>query len=125
MRIHKGIFNYFHKFNQYINAMKINKFICLTLLILFMTSCEKKENTAEQSYIFILPYSATVTVGGVVGIKTLSFNVGDTVSGSEITEGMVTIRIAHHTYLNDGPPSSASYQEFLNIPLECLMLQGK
>ena len=125
MRIIKGIFNCFHKFNQDFNAMKINKFISLALLILSMASCEKKENTADQSYIFILPYSATVTVGGVVGIKTLSFNVGDTVLGREITEGMVTIRIAHHTSLNDGPPGSTSYQEFLNIPLECLLLQGK
>jgi hypothetical protein len=106
-------------------TMKIIKFISLALLLIIMVSCEKKEDSADKNYVFIKPFSATVTVGGIVGIKTLSFNVGDTVLGNEITEGMVTIRIAHHTYLNDGPPTSASYQELLNIPLEYLMLQGK
>jgi len=119
------VINSFNNFDLIFNAMKINKFIYLALLIITMASCEKKEDSADKSYVFIKPFSATVTVGGVVGIKTLSFKVGDTILGSETTGGMVTIRIAEHSYLNEGPPSSASYQEFLNIPLEYLLLQDK
>jgi hypothetical protein len=105
--------------------MKITKFISLAILLIMIVSCEKKEDPTEKSYTFIKPFSATVTVGGFVGIKTLSFNVGDRITGNEKTAGMITTRIAEHSYLNDGPPSSASYQEFLNIPSEYLVAVGK
>jgi serine/threonine protein kinase len=48
------------------------------------------------------------------------YKIGDIVSGKEITSGKLTIRIAEHSTLNDGPPSSASYQEFLDVPLNYL-----
>ena len=64
-----------------------------------------------------------MTVGGVVGIAERCFEIGDVVVGYEKTKGTVTIRIAEHSPLNDGPPTNASYQEFLDVPSDYLRLK--
>jgi hypothetical protein len=92
----------------------------LPLFLLFLVSCTNDQTITNQTYVFTKPYCTTVTVGGVVGISEKCYKIGDIVIGTETTSGKVTIRIAEHSYLNDGPPSSASYQEFLDVPLDYL-----
>ena len=105
--------------------MKTFKILCLALIVCILGSCKKNETIKEQSYIFVKPYSAIVTVGGVVGIAERVFNVGDTVLGKERNEGKVTIQIAKHSKFNEGPPSNMSYQEYLDVPSEYLELLKK
>jgi hypothetical protein len=104
--------------------MRIIKTISVLSILLFLSiiigSCTKDPVVTDQTYVFKQPYCATVTVGGVVGLAEKCYKIGDVVSGKEITSGKLTIRIAEHSTLNDGPPSSASYQEFLDVPLNYL-----
>lgn len=104
--------------------MRIIKTISVLSMLLFLSittgSCTKDPVVADQTYVFTQPYCATVTVGGVVGLAEKCYKIGDVVSGKENTSGKLTIRIAEHSTLNDGPPSSASYQEFLDVPLNYL-----
>jgi len=96
--------------------MKICCILILALLVPILGSCEKGDIKKEHSYVFLKPYSQTVTVGGFIGLAEKCYKIGDIVVGSEKSEGKITIRIAEHSSLNDGPPSSASYQEFLDVP---------
>lgn len=98
------------------NTLVISKLFFLFLL----GSCTKDQVITDQNYVFTKPYCATITVGGVVGLAEKCYKVGDIVSGKETTNGKLTIRIAEHSSLNDGPPTSASYQEFLDIPINYL-----
>lgn len=103
--------------------MRIIKTICSVNMLLFMSiigSCTKDSVIPNQDYVFTKSYCATITVGGVVGITEKCYKIGDIVSGIENTSGKLTIRIAAHSTLNDGPPTSASYQEFLDVPLNYL-----
>jgi len=100
--------------------MKINKFLLLVLLVIILSACEKKDTSDGDNYVFVKPHCAMVTVGGFVGITEKCFNVGDIVFGKETIEGQITIRIAAHSELNEGPPSPNSYQEFLNVPSDKL-----
>ena len=104
--------------------MRILKTICRLSILSFLSittgSCTKDPVITDQTYVFKQAYCATVTVGGVVGLDEKCYKIGDIVSGKEITSGKLTIRIAEHSTLNDGPPSSASYQEFLDVPLNYL-----
>lgn len=93
------------------------------LLFIIITSCTNDQTITDQTYVFTKPYCETVTVGGVVGLAEKCFKIGDIVSGKEINTGKITIRIAEHSSLNDGPPSSASYQEFLDVPLNYLEIK--
>lgn len=102
--------------------MRIYRVLILALLVPILGSCEKGFFKNEHSYVFIKPYCETVTVGGFVGRAEKCFKIGDIVVGEEKTYGKITIRIAEHSYLNDGPPSSASYQEFLDVPSSYLVL---
>ena len=43
--------------------------------------------TEKPTYIFTKPFTKTVTVGGVVGIRTFSYKVGDKIQGTEYPEG--------------------------------------
>lgn len=72
-------------------------------------------------YKFIKPYSAQITVGGVVGVMTKSFAIGDIYEGKQKSDG-IEIRIAEHTALQTPEPSNTSYQEFLTIPNEYMNL---
>ncbi len=73
----------------------------------------------SHTYVFVREYSATVTVGGVVGLGKVTYHIGDKVWGTQSDEG-VKIRIAGHSQRNEGEPSSASYQEFVLVPYEYL-----
>lgn len=90
--------------------------------MLFLGSCSSEHVLIDKTYIFTKPYCATVTVGGVVGLAERCYKIGDIVSGKENTSGKLTIRIAEHSSVNDGFPSSASYQEFLDVPINYLTL---
>jgi hypothetical protein len=103
--------------------MKNNKTLIIIALIVSTWGCEKEEALETRDYIFLKQYCATVTVGGVVGIAEKCFEIGDTAVGYEKTKGTITIRIAEHSSLNDGPPTSASYQEFLDVPSDYLELK--
>ena len=98
----------------------ILKIIALTIII---WGCEKEETLIDQDFIFVKKYCAKVTVGGVVGITERCFEIGGVIVGYKKNEGTITIRIAKHNPLNDGPPSSASYQELLDVPLDYLRLK--
>ena len=102
--------------------MKTVKLIGLLLIISVLVSCEKKSTDKEDTFVFLKSYCATVTVGGVVGITEKCFNPGDTVTGKQVNNGMVTIRIAGHSELNDLPANPNSFQEFLDVPAENLKL---
>ncbi|QBN20088.1 hypothetical protein [Flavobacterium nackdongense] len=97
--------------------------LSIPLFFIIIASCTNDQTITDQTYVFTKPYCATVTVGGVVGLAEKCFKIGDIVSGKEINAGKITIRIAEHSSLNDGPPSSASYQEFLDVPLNYLELK--
>lgn len=103
--------------------MKIIKtisFIFMLFNLLILVSCTSDSVIPNETYVFTKPYCATVTVGGVVGLAEKCFEIGEIVSGKENTIGKLTIRIAKHSKLNDGPATSASYQEFLDVPLNYL-----
>ena len=103
--------------------MKTISLLVLSLIISLFLSCEK--GIEEQNYIFTSPHCATVTVGGVVGLAERCFKVGDRVKGKPAQDGTILIRIAARSSRNDGPPSSSSYQEFLNVPSVKLKLSGE
>ena len=99
-------------------------FFVLSLITFIYTfeGCTKDSNTTSTNYAFTKPYCTTVTVGGVVGLSEKCYKIGDIVTGQENTSGKLTIRIAEHSALNDGPATSASYQEFLDVPLDYLAI---
>ncbi len=102
--------------------MKNLKFIGFSLLIVFITSCNKDEETLQGEFEFITEYSATITVGGVVGIIERTFEIGEIYNGTDDGGVAITIRIAEHTELNEDCPNSWCYQEFLDVPREFLKL---
>jgi hypothetical protein len=91
--------------------------ISLPIFLFLLGSCTNDQTINDQTYVFTKPYCSTVTVGGVVGIAEKCYKTGDVVTGKEINSGKLTIRIAEHSSINDGPPNSASYQEFLEVPI--------
>lgn len=99
------------------------KGLMLLLLLTTAVSCTNDQTLTDATYVFTTPYCATVTVGGVVGIAEKCYKIGDIVTGKEINSGKLNIRIAEHSALNDGPPSSSSYQEFLDVPLSYLSIK--
>lgn len=103
--------------------MKTFRILGLTFFLMIIASCTDNETPTDKTYVFTKPYCATITVGGVVGIAEKCFEIGDIVTGKEINSKKITIRIAEHSYLNDGPPTSASYQEFLDVPLNNLEIK--
>ena len=99
------------------------KTVIVVFLVFTIFSCEKEGLLKEGDFQFIKRHCTMVTVGGVVGIKKRCFEVGDVFVGYRKNEEIVTIRIAEHSALNEGPPTSASYQEFLDVPSEYLKLR--
>ena len=99
-------------------------FLILSIIAFIFTfeSCTKDSNSTTQNYAFTKPYCTMVTVGGVVGVSEKCYKIGDIVTGQENTSGKLTVRIAEHSALNDGPATSASYQEFLDIPIDYLVI---
>ena len=87
-----------------------------------MISCSSDDEIENNEYEFITEYSTTVTVGGVVGISERTFEIGEVYTGTDEGNGLITIRIAEHSELNDDCPNSWCYQEFLDVPSEFLKL---
>lgn len=100
--------------------MKIHKLFFLLLSVILISACEKKDTPDGYDYVFVESYCSMVTVGGVVGIREKCYEVGDTVTGKELTEGQITIRIALRSDLNEGNDSDFGHQEFLRVPLDKL-----
>jgi hypothetical protein len=102
--------------------MKNFNYLVLSLLTVFITSCTNNEEILQGEFEFIAPYSATVTVGGFVGIRERAFEIGEKYTGTDERRETITIRIAAHSYLNDDCPNSWCYQEFLAVPRRFLRL---
>jgi hypothetical protein len=100
----------------------MKKLIYLLILIFGITSCSSDYKTTNNQFEFIAEYTATVTVGGFVGITERTFEVGEIYTGTKKGNDMITIRIAEHSELNDDCPNSWCYQELLDVPREFLRL---
>ncbi len=100
--------------------MKNLKIIGFFLLIVFVTSCNNDKENLQGEFEFITEYSATITVGGFVGITERTFEIGEVYDGTDYGGETITIRIAEHTELNEDCPNSWCYQEFLEVPREFL-----
>ncbi|MCP2026740.1 hypothetical protein L1276_001884 [Flavobacterium sp. HSC-32F16] len=95
----------------------MKNYISFFILILGIISCNSDEDKSlEGNFEFTSKYSATVTVGGVVGIKERFFETGEVYKGSDRGKETIRIRIAEHSQLNDNCPNSMCYQEFLDVP---------
>ncbi len=104
--------------------MRPFNFIGLILVFAIFISCNKNDdvNIINQDFEFIAEYTATITVGGFVGITERTFNIGEVYVGTDNGEETITIRIAEHTELNEDCPNSSCYQEFLSVPRGFLKL---
>ncbi|TPG32597.1 hypothetical protein [Flavobacterium pectinovorum] len=99
----------------------MKKFICFFILALGIISCSSEQSTnSPANFEFTTEYSATIMVGGAVGITEKTFKVGDTYKGIDKGEKTIRIRIAEHSKLNENCPNSFCYQEFLDVPRELL-----
>lgn len=87
------------------------------------TKKTEKNQSQDRQYKFVKNYSTMVTVGGIVGITKKSYQIGDIITGQVMLDGIKT-RIAPHSARNEGEPNSASYQEFITIPIEYLQLSA-
>lgn len=94
----------------------MKKLIFLSIIIVCITSCDKDDGYLNGNFEFIAEYSATIVVGGVVGITERTFKPGEIYNGYQNRKGIITIRIAKHTELNEDCPNSWCYQEFLDVP---------
>jgi len=90
------------------------------LLVLIVASCDNDKEIIQGEFEFITEYSATLTVGGVIGITERTFNIGEVYKGIDNGGETITIRIAEHTELNEDCPDSSCYQESLEVPREFL-----
>ncbi|WP_303317330.1 hypothetical protein Q4Q34_01385 [Flavivirga abyssicola] len=100
----------------------MKKRIHLLILTLGIISCSSDDETKNNDYEFIVEYSTTVTVGGVVGVTERTFEIGEVYTGTDQGDDTITIRIAEHSELNDDCPNRWCYQELLNVPREFLKL---
>ncbi|WP_456378201.1 hypothetical protein [Lutibacter sp.] len=100
----------------------MKKLIYIFILILGIISCSSDDDNLQEEFEFITEYSATVTVGGVVGITERNFEIGEVYKGTDEGGETIKIRIAEHSELNEDCPNSWCYQEFLDVPQEFLKL---
>ncbi|WKK77190.2 hypothetical protein QYS49_08315 [Marivirga salinae] len=99
------------------------KYLLLLLVPFFLFNCSQDEiQVIKGDFEFISEYSALVTVGGIVGVRERTFEIGEMYKGVDIEEDSITIRIAEHTRLNDDCPNTSCYQEFLEVPRDFLKL---
>lgn len=99
----------------------MKKIICFFILTLGIVACSSEQNAnLSANFEFTAEYSATITVGGAVGITEKAFKTGDTYKGIDKGEKTIRIRIAEHSKLNNNCPNSFCYQEFLDVPREFL-----
>lgn len=99
----------------------MKKLIYLLVLTFGIISCSSDDDI-KSDYEFVTQYSATVTVGGVVGTRVRVFETGETYKGTDKGKETIKIRIAEHSELNDDCPNSWCYQEFLEVPRSYLKL---
>ncbi|WP_299214211.1 hypothetical protein [uncultured Aquimarina sp.] len=100
----------------------MKKLIYLLVLAFGIISCSSDDEIENNGYEFITEYSTAVTVGGIVGISERTFEIGEIYTGTDQGNGMIIIRIAEHSELNDDCPNSWCYQELLDVPSEFLKL---
>lgn len=100
----------------------MKKLFILLVISLEIISCSSDDENFQSRFEFITEYTATVTVGGVVGITDKTFEIGEVYEGRDVGGQTITIRIAEHTQLNEDCPNSWCYQEFLDVPREFLEL---
>jgi hypothetical protein len=100
----------------------MKKLIYILVITFGIFSCSSDDEIENNGYEFITEYSTTVTVGGVVGISERTFEIGEIYTGTDEGNGLITIRIAEHSELNDDCPNSWCYQELLDVPSEFLKL---
>ena len=94
--------------------------ICFFILTLVMVSCNSEDEISQGEYEFTASYSATVVVGGVVGVYKRNFETGEVYPGTDEGGEAIKIRIAEHSERNNNCPNSSCYQEFLDVPREFL-----
>ncbi len=92
------------------------------ILTLGIISCGSDDENSQVEFEFITEYSATISVGGVVGISERNFEIGEIYKGTDEGGETIKIRIAEHSELNEDCPNSWCYQEFLDVPQEFLKL---
>lgn len=98
----------------------MKKSVYIIILVFVIISCSSDDRNQENKYEFILEYSTTILVGGVVGITDRTFEVGEIYTGTDQGNSTITIRIAEHSELNEDCPNSWCYQELLNVPKKFL-----
>ena len=74
--------------------MKSFKFIGFYFLIVLITSCNNDKENLQGEFEFITEYSATITVGGIVGITERTFEIREVYNGTDDGGETITIRIA-------------------------------
>lgn len=77
----------------------MTKILLFFILTLGIISCNSDESTpnSNENFKFTSEYSATVTVGGVVGITKRTFKVGEAYKGTDEGKETIIIRIAEHS----------------------------
>jgi len=88
--------------------------------MIIIASCSNDNEIIYEKVEFIAEYSATITVGGVIGIIERTFEVGEVFKVTDDGGQTITIRLAEHSDLNENCPNSWCYQEFLDVPREYL-----
>ncbi|NMM47753.1 hypothetical protein [Marinigracilibium pacificum] len=97
-------------------------FISILFLSILVSSCSKDDNSIYAEYEFINEYTATITVGGVVGIEDRTFIIGEIYKGTVLDSETIKIKIAESSEMNKNCPNSWCYQEYVNVPKEYLKL---
>jgi hypothetical protein len=89
----------------------------LLLIGILLCSCSKSSDDRNlERFEFVQDYTATVTVGGFVGVESRTFYVGEIYTGTDSGGETISIRIAEHTKRNEDCPNPWCYQEFLEVP---------
>ncbi|XMO85163.1 hypothetical protein AAFN75_10225 [Algibacter sp. AS12] len=100
----------------------MRKLIYFFIITIGFMSCSSDDDKKNTEYKFVSEYTATVIVGGVIGITERTFEVGEVYSGVENSNNIITIRIAEPSKLNEDCPNSWCFQELLDVPDSYLKL---
>lgn len=101
---------------------RMKRLFVFLVLSLGVISCSSDDENSLTKFEFVTEYTATVTVGGVVGKMERTFEIGEVYDGRDEGGETITLRIAEHTELNEDCPNSWCYQEFLDVPRASLEL---
>lgn len=100
--------------------MKNLQLINFVITLALFASCTGNDEVINGEFRFISDYTATVTVGGFVGVTDRTFYKGETYEGTDKGNATIRIRIAEHTERNEDCPNSWCYQEHLEVPRKLL-----